>query len=72
MKRWNPNKQEYVERPDIDKFIEEVLELCRKHKFAITTSEFVNLLEISDYNPDKKDICEQDLFYAVDMTGDKG
>lgn len=35
MKRWDDNKDDYVEDPKVDAFIEAVLELSRKHGYSI-------------------------------------
>lgn len=31
MKRWNRSVRDFIEAPDIDAFLEEVLMVCRKH-----------------------------------------
>ncbi len=51
MKRWRAEGKhggDYVERPDIDAFIEEVLEVCERHKFAIGHEDGHGAFEIYD------------------------
>jgi hypothetical protein len=36
MKRWSGKKQKHIEVPAIDSFIEEVIEVCKKHGFSIS------------------------------------
>lgn len=36
MERWDCNKNERVESPEIDAFIEEVIAVCQKHGFSIS------------------------------------
>lgn len=63
MKYWNPKLNNYVDRPDIDMFIKDVLEVCAKHGFSLSTGDYINSFEIRDYDP-----LEKDLEHATDNT----
>lgn len=35
MKRWSAKEKSEVERPDVDRFVEEIAAVCKKHGFDI-------------------------------------
>ena len=50
MKRWSGKKEEPIEVPAIDSFIEEVIEVCKKHGFSISHEDGHGGFQITKYN----------------------
>lgn len=66
MKRWSGKKQERIEVPAIDSFIEEVLEVCKKHGFSISHEDCHGGFVINKYSVQNADW----LMAASDETED--
>lgn len=50
MKRWAHGKGGYIESAKIDAFIEEVLDVCKKHGFSIGHEDGHGAFEIEKFN----------------------
>ena len=50
MKRWNCKKGEHVENTLIDSFLEEIISVCKKHKFSISHEDHHGAFEIEIYD----------------------
>lgn len=50
MKRWNSEKDDYVEDEKIDNFIEDILKVCKKHRMSISHQDGHGAFEIENYN----------------------
>ena len=50
MKRWSEEKEKHIEVPAIDSFIEEVIEVCKKHGFSISHEDSHGGFLITKYN----------------------
>jgi hypothetical protein len=66
VKRWDVVKNENVENPKIDAFLDEVIAVCRKHGLSITHEDGHGSFEVS---PFKEDYAEW-LLCANDSTGE--
>lgn len=62
--RYSKWEGEEVDTPNIDQFLEAVLKVCKEYGFSISSGEYINSLEIVDYNEDENE-C---LLAAVDGT----
>lgn len=50
MKRWNKTKKEFIENPKIDKFIDEIVKVCQKHKMSISHEDLYGCFTIEKLN----------------------
>lgn len=50
MKRWNTLEGKFVERPDIDAFLEEVIAVCKKHGLSIAHEETERSFTVEQYS----------------------
>ena len=50
MKRWDRNKSDYTESIRVDSFLEEIIEVCKKHNFSIGHEDRHGGFEIELYN----------------------
>lgn len=67
MKRWNNEKKMEVENNRIDLFLADILEVCDKHKLAISHEDGHGAFEIEEINIH----ALNHLFNANDKTGDE-
>lgn len=50
MKRWSHKKGDYIENAKIDAFIEEIIKVCKKHKFSIGHEDGHGAFEIEKFS----------------------
>lgn len=50
MKRWASSKGDYIEDAKIDAFIEEVIKVCKRHRFSIGHEDGHGAFEIEKFN----------------------
>ena len=51
--RWNSGKMKNVERPDVDKFIEAVILVCREHGLSLGHEDDHGSFEIGKFDEEK-------------------
>lgn len=57
MKRWNG--REFVELPNVDSFIEEIISVCKKHNLSISHEDGHGAFEIEPYSKENVDWLRQ-------------
>ena len=62
MKRWNGKKN--VENPKVDAFLDEVKEVCKKHKMSLSHEDLHGAFIVIDYDA----TFETWLEHAIDKT----
>ena len=70
MKRWN-NKDpyDYIENARVDKFIEDIIKICKKHKFCIYHQDMHGAFEVWNIDENEKETFNH-LMVALDCTDD--
>ena len=66
MRRYDLFDGREVERPDIDSFLEEVVDVCKKHGFSISHEDREGSFEIVDY-----DDCEAEWLMGASVWTSK-
>jgi hypothetical protein len=50
MKRWNTNMNQRDESPEVDAFLAEVIEVCRKHGLSISHEDTGGAFAVREFN----------------------